>query len=58
MKQSAPFEWQQSSSGGVRMGNQWVPGVVAEETGLWEGRGDLLAAGILEKDNEPFILFQ
>lgn len=58
MKQRAPFDWQQSSSDGVRTGNQWVPGVVAEETGLWEGRGGLLGAGIPERDNEPFFLFQ
>lgn len=57
MKQRAPFDWRQSSSDGVRTGNQWVPGVV-EETGLWEGRGGLLGAGIPERDDEPFFLFQ
>lgn len=54
MKQSAPLDWQRSSSDGVRVRSQGRPGVVAKETGLWAGGGGLSGAAIPE--TEPFLL--
>ncbi|TNN72383.1 hypothetical protein EYF80_017422 [Liparis tanakae] len=48
MKQSAPLDWQRSSSDGVRVRSPGCPGIAAEET----GRGGLSG----EASPEPFLL--
>lgn len=56
MKQSAPLDWQHSSSDGVRVRSRGRPGVVATETGLWAGGGGLSGAAVPDNEAEPFLL--
>lgn len=58
IKQSAPLDWQQSSSDGVRTRSQGQPGVLSEETGLWVGSGGLSGADTSDIVTEPLLFFQ
>lgn len=56
MKQSAPLDWQHSSSDGVRVLSRGRPGVVAKETGLWVGGGGLSGTAAPDNEAEAFLL--
>lgn len=57
MKQSAPLDWQHSSSDGVRVRSWGRAGeLVATETGLWVGGGGLSGAAVPDNEAEPFLL--
>lgn len=56
MKQSAPLDWQHSSSDGVRVWSRAQPGVGATESGRWPRGGGLSEAVVPnKKEKEPFL---